>query len=41
VTQFKSHQTGQFMIVHNIGGGARLEDILLNWPVMGHYRYWR
>jgi uncharacterized protein len=41
VTQFKSPQTGQFMIVHNIGGGARLEDILLNWPVMGHYRYWR
>jgi uncharacterized protein len=38
VTQFKSAQTGQFMIVHNIGAGARLEDILFNWPIIGHYR---
>jgi uncharacterized protein len=38
VTQFKSAQTGQFLIVHNIGAGARLEDIVLNWPVIGHYR---
>ncbi len=38
VTQFKSAQTGQFLMVHNIGAGARLEDILLNWPIIGHYR---
>jgi uncharacterized protein len=38
VTQFKSAQTGQFLMVHNIGAGARLEDIVLNWPVIGHYR---
>jgi uncharacterized protein len=38
VTQFKSAQTGQFLIVHNIGAGAKLEDILLNWPIIGHYR---
>jgi uncharacterized protein len=38
VTQFKSARTGQFLIVHNIGAGARLEDILLNWPIIGHYR---
>jgi uncharacterized protein len=38
VTQFKSAQTGQFLMVHNIGTGARLEDILLNWPIIGHYR---
>lgn len=38
VTQLKSAQTGQFLMVHNIGAGARLEDIVLNWPVIGHYR---
>jgi uncharacterized protein len=38
VTQFKSAQTGQYLVVHNIGAGARLEDIMLNWPVIGHYR---
>jgi uncharacterized protein len=38
VTQFKSVQTGQLLMVHNIGAGARLEDIVLNWPVIGHYR---
>ncbi|MGB8700856.1 MAG: DUF1287 domain-containing protein [Thermosynechococcaceae cyanobacterium] len=41
VTQFKSERTGQFMIVHNIGSGTQLEDVLLNWPVIGHYRYLR
>jgi uncharacterized protein len=38
VTQFKSAQTGQYLVVHNIGSGVRLEDIVLNWPVIGHYR---
>jgi uncharacterized protein len=38
VTQFKSARTGQFLIVHNIGAGTRLEDVLLNWPIIGHYR---
>lgn len=27
------------MIVHNIGRGPRLEDVLLAYPVTGHYRY--
>jgi uncharacterized protein len=39
VTQFKSAQTGQFMIVHNIGAGARHEDVLFSWKIIGHYRY--
>jgi uncharacterized protein len=38
VTQFKAAQTGQYLVVHNIGSGARLEDIVLSWPVIGHYR---
>lgn len=28
-----------YMIVHNIGAGARAEDVLLNWKITGHYRY--
>lgn len=27
------------LIVHNIGAGARLEDVLFAYPVTGHYRY--
>jgi hypothetical protein len=26
--------------VHNIGRGARLEDILFSWKIIGHYRYY-
>jgi uncharacterized protein len=28
-----------YLIVHNIGAGARNEDVLLNWKITGHYRY--
>ena len=28
-----------YLIVHNIGAGARAEDVLLNWEIIGHYRY--
>lgn len=31
--------TGRFWIVHNIGAGARHEDVLFGWTVIGHYRY--
>jgi uncharacterized protein YijF (DUF1287 family) len=26
-------------IVHNIGSGAKLEDVLFAWKIIGHYRY--
>jgi hypothetical protein len=26
-------------IVHNIGAGPKLEDVLFNWKITGHYRY--
>lgn len=35
----KSAQSGRYMIVHNIGQGPRMEDVLFNWKVTGHYRY--
>jgi uncharacterized protein YijF (DUF1287 family) len=28
-----------YLIVHNIGAGARNEDVLWNWKITGHYRY--
>lgn len=28
-----------YLMVHNIGAGARSEDVLLNWKITGHYRY--
>jgi uncharacterized protein len=28
-----------FLIIHNIGAGARAEDVLFNWKITGHYRY--
>lgn len=31
--------TGNPMIVHNIGRGPELEDILFSYPITGHYRY--
>jgi uncharacterized protein YijF (DUF1287 family) len=34
-------ESGGYAIVHNIGAGARLEDVLLNWKIIGHYRYFR
>ena len=34
-----SESTNGYMIVHNIGAGARTEDVLLNWKITGHFRY--
>jgi uncharacterized protein YijF (DUF1287 family) len=27
------------MIVHNVGAGVQIEDVLFAWPITGHYRY--
>ncbi len=29
----------RYLIVHNIGGGTRMEDALFSWKITGHYRY--
>jgi uncharacterized protein YijF (DUF1287 family) len=28
-----------YLIVHNIGAGTRMEDVLFAWKITGHYRY--
>jgi uncharacterized protein len=30
--------SGKLLIVHNVGAGTKLEDVLLNWQILGHYR---
>jgi uncharacterized protein YijF (DUF1287 family) len=30
---------GRFMMVHNIGEGPKMEDVLFTWKITGHYRY--
>ena len=39
VVNHKSVPGGRFMVVHNIGQGPRMEDVLFQWKITGHYRY--
>jgi uncharacterized protein YijF (DUF1287 family) len=31
--------TDRYQVVHNIGGGAQIEDVLFSYQLTGHYRY--
>lgn len=39
VVEEKAALTGRRMIVHNIGAGPKMEDVLFDWKIIGHYRY--
>ena len=39
VTDMALTSDGQSLIVHNIGAGTRVENVLFNWKITGHYRY--
>jgi len=39
VVDQKFSQSGRYLIVHNIGQGPQMEDVLFNWKIIGHYRY--
>jgi uncharacterized protein YijF (DUF1287 family) len=39
VVDRKSPQTGRYLVVHNVGAGPKMEDVLFNWKITGHYRY--
>ena len=41
VTNMLSETQRECLIVHNIGGGTRVEDVLLNWTIKGHYRFFK
>jgi uncharacterized protein YijF (DUF1287 family) len=39
VVDRKSAASRRYMLVHNIGSGPKLEDVLFHWKITGHYRY--
>ena len=40
VVDRKSRETGRYLVVHNIGEGPKMEDVLFHWKITGHYRYY-
>jgi uncharacterized protein YijF (DUF1287 family) len=39
VTDRLASGTQRPLMVHNIGGGAQCEDVLFNFPLVAHYRW--
>lgn len=39
VTNMLSDSGDRYLIVHNIGAGTRIEDVLFDWTIKGHYRF--
>lgn len=39
VTNLQSDTDNRFLIVHNIGAGTRIEDVIFAWTIKGHYRF--
>ena len=39
VTYLWSDDSQRYLIVHNIGRGAKVENVLFAWRITGHYRY--
>jgi hypothetical protein len=39
VVDQKSPRSGRYLVVHNIGRGPQMEDVLFEWKIIGHYRY--
>ena len=39
VTNMVSDSDDRFLIVHNIGAGTRIEDVVFSWTIKGHYRF--
>jgi uncharacterized protein len=40
VVDRKSPSSDRYMVVHNIGAGPQMEDVLFSWKITGHYRYY-
>jgi uncharacterized protein YijF (DUF1287 family) len=39
VSKIKVEGAERYAVVHNVGSGARIEDVLFEWKIIGHYRY--
>jgi uncharacterized protein YijF (DUF1287 family) len=40
VVNKKSSDEERYLIVHNIGAGQVMEDVLFSYKIIGHYRYY-
>jgi uncharacterized protein len=40
VVDQRDRWSGRYQVVHNIGQGPRMEDVLFDWKITGHYRYY-
>jgi uncharacterized protein len=40
VVDQQSPASHRYLIVHNIGRGPQMEDVLFQWKITGHYRYY-
>jgi uncharacterized protein YijF (DUF1287 family) len=36
----RSAMSGRYMVLHNVGQGPKIEDVLFRWKITGHYRYY-
>jgi len=41
VTDRHAPSSGRPLILHNIGRGPKMEDVLFSFPIRGHYRYYK
>lgn len=39
VSNIFDENTRRYLIIHNIGAGAQAEDVVFNWKITGHFRY--
>ena len=39
VSNIFDENTKRYLIIHNIGAGAKAEDVLFDWKITGHFRY--
>ena len=39
VSDMRVRNTDRYLVVHNIGGGAQIEDVLFAYALTGHYRW--
>ena len=41
VTDAIARGASNYLAVHNIGEGAKVEDVVMAWKIIGHYRMWK
>lgn len=39
VSNIFDENSERFLIIHNIGSGTKIEDVLFDWKITGHFRY--